>query len=60
MNGLVITESGLLAAMHLVGAGGVIQAFASGNLHSKSDGNGTTVFTNMERMGGYDVRPIIQ
>jgi len=58
MNGVVITESGLLAAMHLVGVGAVRNAIRKGDLASEKDGNGTTALSYMVRFGGYNVDQI--
>lgn len=45
INGIVITESGLLAAAHLAGAGGVIKYLDSGGRHDPFDKNGTHLST---------------
>ena len=51
-----VTESGLLAASHLVGAKAVANALKTGK-HVK-DGNGTTAASYMNEFSGYDVSSI--
>jgi hypothetical protein len=58
MNGILITESGMLAAAHLVGHNGVLKALQSGDLTSQKDGLGTTAFEYMSLLGGYDISAI--
>lgn len=53
VNGVHITESGILAAAHLKGTGGVRQYFNSG-INSK-DGYGTTIESYIEEFAGYEV-----
>lgn len=48
INGIVITESGLLAAAHLAGAGGVIRYLKSDGRYDPSDKNGTHLSTYLE------------
>lgn len=57
-NGLYVTESGILAAAHLVGPGAVILAFSSDtlSLHSFKDGNGVSAADYMQQFGGYRIR----
>lgn len=55
MNGVLITESGLVAAAHLVGVGSLEEALKSGNLTSAKDGNGVEAKEYMESFGGYDL-----
>ncbi len=51
VHGILITESGLLAAAHLGGAGSVKKWFRNGKV--KKDGNGVKITTYMERFSGY-------
>lgn len=51
-DGVVITESGLLASAHLVGAGAVKNALDSGNV--KTDAYGTEI-TEYLQFSGYDI-----
>ena len=51
INGIYITESGILAAAHLGGAGNVRKFFRKG--HEFKDGNGTKMTSYMERFSNY-------
>ena len=51
INGILVTESGLLAAAHLGGAGSVKKWFRNGKV--KEDGNGVKITTYMQRFSGY-------
>ena len=51
INGILITESGLLAAAHLGGAGSVKKWFRTGKV--KEDGNGVKITTYMQRFSDY-------
>jgi len=53
VNDILITESGLLAAAHLCGAGSVKKWFRTGKI--AEDGNGVTITSYMKRFGGYDL-----
>lgn len=53
VNGILVTESGLLAAAHLGGAGSVKKWFRTGKV--KKDGNGIKITNYMERFSGYDL-----
>jgi soluble lytic murein transglycosylase-like protein len=53
INGILITESGLLAAAHLGGAGSVKKWFRTGKV--KKDGNGVKITSYMERFSGYNL-----
>ena len=53
VNGILVTESGLLAAAHLGGAGSVKKWFRSGKI--RKDGNGVKITTYMKRFSGYDL-----
>ncbi len=54
INGVEITESGILAAAHLAGPGSVKKYLRSWGAHAFSDAFGTTINTYMKRFGGYD------
>jgi len=51
VNGVLITESGLLAAAHLGGAGSVKKWFRTGKV--RRDGNGVKITSYMEKFSGY-------
>ena len=51
VNGILITESGILAAAHLGGAGSVRKFFRSGKI--MQDGNGVKITSYLELFGGY-------
>ncbi len=51
VNDILITESGLLAAAHLGGAGSVRKWFRNGKV--RKDGNGVKITTYMQRFSGY-------
>ena len=53
IHGVLVTESGLLAAAHLGGAGSVKKWFRTGKI--RKDGNGVKITTYMERFAGYDL-----
>jgi hypothetical protein len=58
VNGVAITESGILAAAHLGGAGSVKNFFKNnGNRHFK-DAYGTSLKSYMKAFGGYDLSRI--
>lgn len=54
INGMLITESGILAAAHLAGPGSVKEYLRSYGLDNFTDGYGTTVEYYMKRFSGYD------
>lgn len=54
INGVLVTESGILAAAHLAGPGSVKKYLRSYGLDNFADGFGTTVYTYMKRFSGYD------
>ena len=58
INGIVITESGILAAAHLAGPGSVKKYLRSYGLDNFADGFGTTVHYYMKRFSGYDTSTI--
>ncbi len=51
VHGVLVTESGLLAAAHLGGQGSVKKWFRSGKV--RRDGNGVKITTYMRKFGGY-------
>jgi soluble lytic murein transglycosylase-like protein len=53
VNGVLVTESGLLAAAHLGGAGSVKKWFKTGKV--KKDGNGVKITSYMVQFGGYNL-----
>ena len=53
INGIYITESGILAAAHLGGQGSVKRYFKNGKVFR--DGNGTKVTSYMDKFSGYDI-----
>jgi hypothetical protein len=54
INGVLVTESGILAAAHLAGPGSVKEYLRSYGLDNFADGYGTTVEYYMKRFSGYD------
>lgn len=54
INGILVTESGILAAAHLAGPGSVKKYLRSYGLDNFTDGYGTTVEYYMKRFSGYD------
>ena len=55
MNGVKITESGILAAAYLSGAGNVKKYLRSNGLKNLSDAYGTSINSYMKKFSGYDV-----
>lgn len=53
VHGILVTESGLLAAAHLGGAGSVKKWFRTGKV--RKDGNGIKITTYMQQFSGYDL-----
>ena len=53
---IVVTESGLLAAAHLVGAGAIINAINTNT--DVRDGNGTPAYEYMDLLKNYDISEI--
>ena len=53
IDGMLITESGILAAAHLGGPGSVKKYFRSGKV--TQDGNGVKITNYMKRFSGYDL-----
>ncbi len=58
INGIKITESGILAAAHLSGAGAVQQFLWSYGKNSKVDAYGTRVEHYLKKFSGYDLSNI--
>ncbi|WP_299117958.1 peptidoglycan-binding protein LysM [uncultured Winogradskyella sp.] len=54
IGGVEVTESGILAAAHLAGAGSVKKFLRSYGSNNFADGYGTTVRYYMKRFAGYD------
>lgn len=54
INGVKITESGILAAAHLAGAGSVKKFLRSGGEQTFADGYGSTLTYYMKRFSGYN------
>ena len=54
INGIKITESGILAAAHLGGAGSVKKFFTSNGRQIKKDAFGTSIVNYLKKFGGYD------
>lgn len=59
VGGVRITESGMLAAAHLVGAGSVKKFLRTKGKHRIVDGFGTSLRSYMKRYGGYDTSHIV-
>jgi hypothetical protein len=54
INGVLVTESGILAAAHLAGPGSVKKYLRSYGVDNFADGYGTTLSYYMKRFSGYD------
>ncbi|MHA7058998.1 peptidoglycan-binding protein LysM [Aquimarina sp. M1] len=54
MNGVLVTESGVLAAAHLAGPGSVKKYLRSGGVDGFADAFGTTIRYYMKRFSGFD------
>jgi hypothetical protein len=59
VNGVLITESGILAAAHLGGAGSVKKYFRSNGKRFLKDAFGTSVRSYLEDFSGYDTSYIV-
>ncbi len=55
INGIEITESGILAAAHLVGAKSVKRYLKSDGKIKINDGFGTTIYSYLKKFKGYDM-----
>lgn len=58
INGILITESGLLAGAHLVGHAGLHQFLASNGQVVPHDGNKVAVIRYIDKFSGYNIAPI--
>ena len=58
IGGVKVTESGILAAAHLAGAGNVKRFLRSGGVEGFSDANGTTIRYYLKKFSGYDTSMI--
>jgi hypothetical protein len=58
INGVRITESGLIAAAHLGGAGSVKKYLRSNGRNGFKDGFGTSLKSYMKKFGGFDISHI--
>ena len=58
INGIEITESGILAAAHLAGAGNVKKFLRSNGTNCFSDAYGAKLSTYLRKFAGYDVSVI--
>lgn len=59
MNGVKITESGILAAAHLAGAGNVKKYLRSGGAVQFQDAFGTSIGYYLKKFSGYDTSLIV-
>ena len=54
--GIKITRSGVLAAAHLAGAGNVKKYFSDGDMHGRTDANGTSIRDYLQEFNKYKLR----
>ena len=54
--GIKITRSGVLAAAHLAGAGNVKKYFTDGDMHGRTDANGTSIRDYLQEFNKYKLR----
>lgn len=59
INGVKVTESGILAAAHLAGAGNVKKFLRSYGVEGFQDANGTSIRYYLKKFSGYDTSEII-
>lgn len=59
INGVEVTESGMLAAAHLAGPGAVKTYLRSGGVEGFADAFGTTIRYYMKRFKGYDMSLVV-
>ena len=59
INGIEITESGILAAAHLAGPGSVKKYLRSYGKNGSSDAYGTSISYYMKRFSGYDTSEVV-
>ena len=58
VGGITVTQSGLIAAAHLVGAGAVNAWLASGGADTPADAMGTKMTEYLARFAGYTLSPV--
>jgi hypothetical protein len=58
--GLKVTHSGIIAAAHLSGPGGVRKFLKSNGRKSNKDAYGSSVRSYMKKFGGYDLSQVLQ
>ena len=59
INGIKVTESGILAAAHLSGAGNVKKFLRSNGTHGFSDAYGSSINSYLKKFGNYNVSNIL-
>lgn len=59
IGGVMVTKSGVLAAAHLSGAGGVRKFLETQGEQGKKDAFGTSIRSYMTKFGGYDLNIVI-
>ncbi|HBY67574.1 MAG TPA: peptidoglycan-binding protein LysM, partial [Flavobacteriaceae bacterium] len=59
VNGVKVTESGILAAAHLAGAGNVKKYLRSGGTIGFNDAFGTSISYYLKKFSGYDTSFIL-
>lgn len=59
IGGVKITESGILAAAHLAGAGNVKKFLRTGGSNGFADANGTSIRYYLKKFSGYDTSHIV-
>lgn len=59
VGGVKVTESGILAAAHLVGAGNVKKYLRTSGVYAFEDGNGVSVRYYLRKFSGYDTSHIV-
>ncbi len=59
VGGVKVTESGILAAAHLAGAGNVKKFLRSGGVEGFEDANGTSIRYYLRKFSGYDTSHIV-
>jgi hypothetical protein len=60
IGGVIVTESGILAAAHLSGAGGVRKYLRSNGRGRSRDAYGSSVRGYMKKFGGYDISTVVR
>jgi len=60
IDGVKITHSGIIAAAHLSGPGGVRKFLKSNGRKSNRDAYGTSVRSYMKKFGGYDLSEVLR